>query len=130
MNIIKRIKIACVLSGGESEYIQIKIAGENQPMNVDFTKTLLYGDDADLAVANEYRFNTQYYKALITKYPEFEDLIIGVLNPVPPSISIPANDGEILYCGGYLKTLPLIWYIPLRAPRLQSYFRKLFNRIK
>lgn len=93
------------LSGGETEYIQIKIAGENQPMNVDFTKTLLYGDDADLAVANEYRFNTQYYKALITKYPEFEDLIIGVLNPVPPSISIPANDGEILYCGGYLKTL-------------------------
>lgn len=93
------------LSGGESEYIQIKIAGENQPMNVDFTKTLLYGDDADLAVANEYRFNTQYYKALITKYPEFEDLIIGVLNPVPPSISIPSNDGEILYCGGYLKTL-------------------------
>jgi hypothetical protein len=37
------------LSGGESEYIQIKIAGENQPMNVDFTKTLLYGDDAELA---------------------------------------------------------------------------------
>ena len=93
------------LSGGETEYIQIKIAGENQPMDVDFTKTLLYGDDADLAVANEYRFNTQYYKALITKYPEFEDLIIGVLNPVPPSISISANDGEILYCGGYLKTL-------------------------
>lgn len=93
------------LSGGETEYIQIKIAGENQPLNVDFTKTLLYGDDADLAVANEYRFNTQYYKALITKYPEFEDLILGVLNPVPPSISIPANDGEILYCGGYLKTM-------------------------
>lgn len=93
------------LSGGETEYIQIKVAGDNQPIDVDFTKTLLYGDDADLAVANEYRFNTQYYKALITKYPEFEDLILGVLNPVPPSISIPANDGEILYCGGYLKTL-------------------------
>ena len=92
------------LSGDQNEYIQIKVAGENQPVDVNFTKELLYGEDADLAVANEYRFNTHYYNALITKYPEFEDLILGVLNPVPKDISIGANDGEILYCGGYLKT--------------------------
>lgn len=93
------------LSGGQTQYIQIKIAGETHAVDANFTKELLYGEDADLAVANEYRFNTHYYKALIAKYPEFEDLILGVLNPVPPSISIPANEGEILYCGGYLKTL-------------------------
>lgn len=93
------------LSGGKTQYIQIKIAGENHAVDANFTKELLYGEDADLAVANEYRFNTHYYKALIAKYPEFEDLILGVLNPVPPSISISANEGEILYCGGYLKTL-------------------------
>lgn len=93
------------LSGGQTQYIQIKIAGETHAVDANFTKELLYGEDADLAVANEYRFNTHYYKALIAKYPEFEDLILGVLNPVPPSISISANEGEILYCGGYLKTL-------------------------
>lgn len=92
------------LTGGQTEYIQIKVAGDNQPVTVNFTKELLYGEDADLAVANEYRFNTHYYNSLITKYPEFEDLILGVLNPVPKNISISANDGEILYCGGYLKT--------------------------
>lgn len=93
------------LSGGKTQYIQIKIAGETHAVDANFTKELLYGEDADLAVANEYRFNTHYYKALIAKYPEFEDLILGVLNPVSPTISIPANEGEILYCGGYLKTL-------------------------
>ncbi len=92
------------LSGGQDEFIQIKVAGDNQPVDVNFTKELLYGEDADLAVANEYRFNTHYYNALITKYPEFEDLILGVLNPVAKDISISANEGEILYCGGYLKT--------------------------
>lgn len=92
------------LSGNQSEYIQIKVAGDNQPLEVNFTKELLYGEDADLAVANEYRFNTHYYNSLITKYPEFEDLILGVLNPVPKEIALGANDGEILYCGGYLKT--------------------------
>lgn len=93
------------LSGGRSQFIQIKVAGETQAVDADFTKELLYGNDADIAVANEYRFNTHYYKTLVTKYPEFEDLILGVLNPVPIDISLDAQEGEILYCGGYLKTL-------------------------
>lgn len=93
------------LSEGQYDHIRIKVAGDNQPIEVDFTKDLLQGDNSDLAIANEYRFNTQYYNSLVTKYPEFEDLIKGVLNPIPPEISINSLDGEILYCGGYLKTL-------------------------
>lgn len=92
------------LSGGEYDHIRIKVAGDNQPVEVDFTKDIMQGVNSDLAIANEYRFNTQYYNSLVTKYPEFEDLIKGVLNPIPPEISIEAYDGEILYCGGYLKT--------------------------
>lgn len=93
------------LSDGASKYIQIKIAGETQAVDANFTKELMYGESADQAVANEYRFNTHYYNTLITKYPEFEDLILGVLNPVPLDLAINAQEGEILYCGGYLKTL-------------------------
>lgn len=92
------------LSDGQYDHIRIKVAGDNQPVEVDFTKDIMQGVNSDLAIANEYRFNTQYYNSLVTKYPEFEDLIKGVLNPIPPEISIEALDGEILYCGGYLKT--------------------------
>lgn len=92
------------LSNGETSFIRIKVAGDNQPVDANFTKELLQGTNSDLAIANEYRFNTQYYNSLVTKYPEFEDLIKGVLNPIPPEIAISSEDGEILYCGGYLKT--------------------------
>lgn len=91
------------LSGGESKYIRIKVAGETVAVDANFNKALLFGENADQGVANEYRFNTQYYKTLVSKYPEFEDLILGVLNPVSPAISLVADDGEILYCGGYLR---------------------------
>lgn len=93
------------LSNGEFDHIRIKVAGDIQPVEVDFTKELIYGEDSDLAIANEYRYNTQYYNALVAKYPEFVSLIKGILNPVSPSISVPALDGEILYVGGYSKTL-------------------------
>lgn len=92
------------LSGGQYDHIRIKVAGDNQPVEVNFTKELLFGDNSDLAIANEYRFNTNYYNSLVTKYPEFEELIRGVLNPVSPEIALNSREGEILYCGGYLKT--------------------------
>lgn len=103
------------LSGGASDHIRIKVAGDNQPVEVDFTKALIFGDGSDLTIANEYRFNTQYYNALITRYPEFNSLIRGILNPISPDISIPSEEGEILYCGGYMKTrLPTGFYHYIR----------------
>lgn len=92
------------LSDGESKYLQVKIAGDTQPITVDFNKDLLFGDQADLSVANEYRFNTQYYNDIVTRYPDFQEIINGVLNPISYEISTTAEEGEILYCGGYLKT--------------------------
>lgn len=93
------------LSGGEFDQIRIKVAGDNRPMEVDFNKDLLQGDTGDLAIANEYRFNTQYYNELITRYPDFHEVIKGILNPIPTSISLDAYNGEILYIGGYIKTI-------------------------
>lgn len=92
------------LSSGASQFMRIVIADNEQPKEVDLVKELFFGDNADLALANEYRFNQQYYNSLVTKYPDFTTLILGILNPVSFEISLGAKEGEILYCGGHLKT--------------------------
>ena len=93
------------LSGNKYNQIRIKVAGDNQSVETNFNKGLLYGDLSDLTIANEYRFNTQYYNALLDKYPEFNSLIRGVLNPIPIQTALTAYEGQILYCGGYMRTL-------------------------
>lgn len=93
------------LSNGQYDSIRIKVAGETQPVEVNFNKVNISGANGDVAIANEYRFNTFYFNELVGRYPEFEDLILGVLNPISPDISTSAKEGEILYCGGYVKTL-------------------------
>lgn len=93
------------LSNGQYDSIRIKVAGETQPVEVNFNKANISGANGDVAIANEYRFNTFYFNELVDRYPEFEDLILGVLNPISPDISTIAKEGEILYCGGYVKTL-------------------------
>lgn len=90
-------------SSGESSFIQVLVAGDEGSVLADFTKDLILGDTGDIAIGNEYRFNTTYYNELVTRYPDFEHLILGILNPIPPSITLNAEDGEILYCGGYVK---------------------------
>ena len=94
-----------VLSNGAFDSIRIKVAGETQPVEVDFNKANISGANGDVAIANEYRFNTFYFNELVASYPEFEDVILGILNPISTDISINAKEGEILYCGGYVKTL-------------------------
>ena len=93
------------LSNGQYDSIRIKVAGETQPVEVNFNKANISGANGDVAIANEYRFNTFYFNELVDRYPEFEDLILGVLNPISPDISTISKEGEILYCGGYVKTL-------------------------
>lgn len=94
-----------MLSNGKFDSIRIKVAGETQPIEVDFNKANISGANGDVAIANEYRFNTFYFNELVATYPEFEDIILGILNPISTDISINAREGEILYCGGYVKTL-------------------------
>lgn len=100
------------LSGNVTPYMQITVAGEFGPVPADFTSILITGDDTqfppiepDLATANEYRFNSKFYNNLVEKYPDFQILIAGILNPIDLQISVNANDGEILYAGGFYKSV-------------------------
>lgn len=88
-------------------YMQIKIAGDNQPFTVDFTRELVSGVGGDYTLAAEYSYGSEYYKELVSRYPGCETLILGILNPIDIETAIEANDGDILYCGGYYrKRLP------------------------
>lgn len=66
---------------------------------------LLYGPNGDIVLANNYAFGTDRYNTLIAQYPEFEELILGILYPVDKEIAIGAKDGDILYSGGYRRVL-------------------------
>lgn len=81
-------------------FMTIRLIGNSGTYEVDFTKELLMRDPA---VANEYRFGSYYYNELVSRYPDFEPLIMGILYPVKLEIAVAANNGEILYVGGYIK---------------------------
>lgn len=83
--------------------MRIRVAGNSGPVWVNFDQALIA---ADPAIANEYRYDTAYYRELVYRYPEYEDLILGILNPVSLSVSLSAKDNTILYCGGYFLTPP------------------------
>lgn len=93
------------LSPDNSESMKVLVAGDQGSTYVDFNKELIHGDSADVAIGNEYRYNTQYYNELVTRYPDFEFLILGILSPIDIDIALRVNEGEILYCGGYVKAL-------------------------
>lgn len=58
-----------------------------------FNKTNL---DAHRATAKAYSFGTTYYKELVSKYPNQEQLIRGILYPARMQEAIDAQDGTIL----------------------------------
>lgn len=86
-----------------SEYLQIKLAGTHGPVDGDFTTSLVGGVMGDTAIAGEYQWGGTYYNDLVSRYPEYETLILGILNPIPLSVSTTAPDGAILYCGSYTR---------------------------
>ena len=49
------------------------------------------------ATAREYAYGSEYYNALVARYPEQELLIRCILNPIDIDRAIAAKDGEILY---------------------------------
>lgn len=101
-----KVTIAAI-NGDGHPYMRIKIAGDNQPVIVDFTKDLLTGNSGDYSLAAEYSYGSDYYDELVRAYPDCETLILGILNPIDMEIAIGASDGDILYCGGYYrKRLP------------------------
>lgn len=61
---------------------------------IAFTRTNLQLHSATL---REYQYGSEYYRDLVTTYPDQEMLILGILNPVEMDVSIPAEDGTILH---------------------------------
>jgi hypothetical protein len=62
--------------------------------DISFTKENL---SHHLATSREYQQFGSYYRALAERYPDQEDLIKGILNPVDMATAIAAEDGQILY---------------------------------
>lgn len=48
------------------------------------------------ATFNAYQFGTRFYNDLVSRYPDQESLILGVLNPADMSTAVSASDGSIL----------------------------------
>ena len=94
--------------GVAADKMLVKRAGDSGPVYTNFELEYIDPDfNGDVAVANEYSYGSNYYKNLLALYGDFEDLILGILYPTPLSISIPAPNGCVLYCGGqYRRQLP------------------------
>lgn len=91
------------INGNGNPYMTIKVAGDNASVVVDFTKDLISGEQADVALATEYAYGSNFYNELVGRYPEFETLILGILNPIEYDISIKSYNGDILYAGGWYR---------------------------
>lgn len=62
--------------------------------DIAFTRETL---NDHLATMREYRLFGSYYRALVARYPDQEDLIRGILNPVTFEDAVDAVDGSVLY---------------------------------
>ena len=88
-----------------TEYMLVKLPSDNGPIEVELTKELLHGNDADKALTNEYQIGSKFYTELVSRYPDFETLIIGILNPIEKEVSLSAKNGEILFVAGRYKKI-------------------------
>lgn len=72
----------------------------------------------------EYTYRSRYYNELVGRFPEQEELILGILNPVDINQAIAAKDHTILY---YDKTLVETNEIAL-IPQLQNWITAFYTR--
>lgn len=88
---------------------------------IRFTKENL---ELHLATKRAYRLGSYYYTRLVDKYPHQLTLINGIINPIPQSESISANDYQILrYNPDYV-----LWNEYQLIPALQEELYKLAER--
>jgi hypothetical protein len=80
---------------------------------IEFTKANLA---IHTATKRAYRLGGYYYTRLVAAYPGQLILINGILNPIPPTESIPANDYQILR----YNTDFVLWNEYQLIPRLQE----------
>lgn len=85
----------------------LNIAGKYHESDEKMTvKSLDNSEVIELTVENmalhrntrrEYKYRSRYYNELVGRYPNQEDLILGILNPVDINKAIAAKDHTILY---------------------------------
>jgi hypothetical protein len=73
--------------------IQMVVTSLDTLEEISFTKQSL---ESHFATKEAYAYGTRYYYSLLNKYPENEQLILGILNPVDIDKAILAKDGSIL----------------------------------
>lgn len=71
----------------------MRVISLDNNQEIDFTKENL---TIHLATKRAYRLGGYHYTRLSDKYPHQTTLINGIINPIPPSESIPAKDYQIL----------------------------------
>lgn len=82
----------------------IRVASDDGTVEKEFTLDNISNPDADDVIALEYQQGTRLYDELVEIYPTFENLIKGILHPIPLMTSTTANDFDVLYAGGYYRT--------------------------
>lgn len=92
------------MSQGQHNQMTIVVAGDIRPTRINFNRLTISGVNSDPILAEEYRQGTDYYLELVGRYPEFEDLINGILSPLPMHLLLSAKDGDILQIGGYYRS--------------------------
>lgn len=88
---------------------------------IEFTKEHL---DIHRATARAYAYGSSFYNNLVDRYPDQEDLILGILNPIDLDEAIASYDGKILY---YDKSLVESQETSLIS-RLQEYINSVNTR--
>lgn len=72
----------------------MKVTSMDTHEEIDFTRENM---DIHRATWREYQYGSRYYNELITKYPDQDMLIHGILSPVDMATAIAAPDHSILY---------------------------------
>lgn len=102
------------INGDGNPYMTIEVAGDNEPLVINFTKETISGDQSDAVLSTEYSYGTNFYNELVGRYPDFEQLILGILNPIEYDISTKSYNGDILYAGGWYRVFqnnnPSLYY--------------------
>ncbi|MCY1285788.1 hypothetical protein D9M70_347420 [compost metagenome] len=99
----------------------MKVVSMDTHEEIDFTRENM---DIHRATWRAYQYGSRYYAELLTKYPNQDTLIFGILNPVNIAAAVAAADHSILYFDSSLiegRETNLI-------PRLQRWINAQFTR--
>lgn len=70
----------------------------------------------------QYSFGTRFYNDLVSRFPDQENLILGILNPIDIEVAINSPNGKILYIDNSLIESNEENFIEELQKRIDSYF--------